>query len=150
MKEMLNERLILLAAAQECMTDVADMIEQWDKSQLIVEKSTFETMNVSDTILNLSKEGNILIKKIKERYRASLVSLNVEDTQKVNAFLEQVQGLFHNIVDNASKANEISHKLEAEVAVQREIEDGIKRAYVRVCESVDSAVACTEFVLAEL
>ena len=149
MKEMLNERLILLATAQECMTNVSDMIDQWDKSQLIVEKSTFETMNVSDTILNLSNEGNLLIEKIKERYRASLASLNAEDTQKVNTFLEQVQGLFYNIVENASKANEVSHKLEAEVAVQREIEDGIKRAYVRVIESVDSAVACAEFVLAE-
>jgi len=150
MKEMLNERLILLATAQECMANVADMIDQWDKSQLIVEKSTFETMNVSDTILNLSNEGNLLIEKIKECYRASLASLNAEDTQKVNTFLEQVQGLFYNIVENASKANEVSHKLEAEVAVQREIEDGIKRAYVRVIESVDSAVACAEFVLAEI
>jgi hypothetical protein len=150
MKDMVNERLILLATAQECMTGVADMMDLWDKSQSIVEKSTFETMNVSDKILNLSKEGNRLIEKIQNSYRGSLASLNPDETQKVNIVLEKVQGLFDTILENASIANDISHNLENEVAIQREIEEGIRQSLSRVGESVDSAVACAEFVMAGL
>jgi predicted transcriptional regulator len=150
MKDIINERLILLATAQECMTDVSDMIEQWDKSQLIVEKSTFETMNVSDKILNLSHQGNQLIEKIRDTYRESLTSLNSIETQNVNRFLEEVHGIFHNILENASIANEVSHKLEEEVAIQKEIEDGIKLSCRLIGERVDEAVACAELVMAEL
>jgi hypothetical protein len=150
MKDINSERLILLATAQECMTDLADMIDQWDKSQLIVEKSTFETMNVSDKILNLSKEGNRLVEKIHDTYRGSLTSLNSIETQKVNSFLEEVQGIFYNILENALTANEISHNLEEEVAVQREIEEGIKQSCRLVGESIDTAVACAELMIAEL
>jgi hypothetical protein len=47
---MTSERLLLLATAQEYMTDVADKMDKWDNSQLTVEKSAFEAMNVSDHI----------------------------------------------------------------------------------------------------
>jgi hypothetical protein len=149
MMDTLYERLILLSTAQECMMDVADRMDQWDKSQLIVEKSTFETMNVSDKILNLSIEGNRLIEKIQERYLLTLASLNPDEEQKVNAFLEEVKGLFYKIFENASKANDVSHNLETQVAVQREIEEGIKQSFCYICENVDLAVACAELVMAE-
>ncbi len=147
MKDMINERLILLATAQESMTDVT---EQWDGSQLIVEKSTFETMNVSDKILNLSKEGNCLIKRIQECYHGNLVGANPDEAKKIAVLLKEVQGLFHNILENAAASNEISHNLEREVASQRDIKDDIKTAVGQISVSIDSAVACAEFMLAEL
>jgi hypothetical protein len=150
MKDMINERLILLATAQECMNDVSDAMERWDSSQLILEKSAFESMNVTDKVLNLSKEGNQLVNRLQSSYRDILAGTKAEDVQKITVMLDEVQGLFKNILETSIAGNEISHNIEKETALQKEIEEGLKGCVNKVSESLDSAVACAEFMLAEI
>lgn len=149
MEEMVNERLILLATAQECMTDVTEVMEQWESSQLILEKSAFESMNITDKILNLSKEGDFLVKRLQSCYLEPFAGTKAEDTGEITALLEETQGLFNNILEASITGNEISHNIERETALQKEFEEVIKCCLCQVNESIDSAVACTEFILAE-
>ena len=149
MVDMVNERLILLATAQECMTDVVEVMEQWDSSQLNLEKSAFESMNITDKILNLSKEGKILVKRLQSCYGKTFAGTKAENAGKITALLEEAQGLFNKILDASMTGNEISHNMERETALQKEIEEGLKCSLCQVNGSIDSAVACAEFILAE-
>lgn len=150
MKDMLNERLILLATAQESMLDVADMMNQWDKSQLATEKSAFDSMNVSDKVLNMSKEGSRIIERLQGCCSEISVGTSADKYLKMMTLLDEVRNLFCSITDASAAANDISHKIEGEVATQKVIEENIRGHLNQVMESIDSAVACAELMLAEL
>lgn len=158
MKNMLNEKLALLSTAQECMMDVADILEQLDNSQVFIEKSAYDSMNVSDKIVNLSKEGNQMLEKLQEHFNICNVTMGSavstvisrEEAQKMNALLQEIYFLLHNILTDAARANEISHQIEAEAAHQREIEDNFRNSICGIREGIDSTAACAEFLLAEL
>jgi hypothetical protein len=149
MKDMMKEKVVILAKAQQSMADITDRFEEWDNSQLIVEKSAFTAMNVSDTILNLSKEGNCLVETLRNYYGERHIGAEAEDIRKITALLKDVQGLFHDILVNANEANDTAHDLEIEIARQSAIEEGIKMSIDLVNEGLDSAAACAEFMLAE-
>jgi len=149
MEDMINKRLILLATAQECMTAVVEVMEQWDSSQLILEKSAFESMNITDKILNLSKDGKFLVKRLQNCYGETFTGTKTEYAREITALLEEAQGLFNNILEASITGNEISHNMERETALQKEIEEGLKCSLCQVNGSIDSAVACAEFILAE-
>jgi hypothetical protein len=148
MKEMISQKVAQLGAAQECMLGVSDRIEQWEQSQLTLEKSAFTAINISDKILNLSMEGTSLIDKLHKELDAVLGDI---DSPEMHApMLKELQQLFDHILSQAKDANDIAHQLELEVALQREIGEGMKNNLGTVAESLDAAVACAEFVLADM
>lgn len=150
MKDMINERLKLLAQAQECMVDVADIMDQWENSQAVLEKSTYDTMNISDQALNLSKEGNKLIARLLFSCEKIAKNPDKAETESMTVLLEEAGSMFHKMLNVNKSANEIAHKLEQEVAYQREIAENMKNSVVTISQSVNQAVACAEFLMAEL
>lgn len=150
MKDTIDERLKLLATAQECMVDVAITIEQWENSQSVLEKSTFDAMNVTDRALNLSKEGKRMISKLSDCYRNSSDQILHNGTEEMALLLNEATLLFRTILDTAYRANEIAHNLEREVESHREIAEHMKSSVEFIGKSVDQAVACAEFLQAEL
>lgn len=148
MKDMLCQKVAQLGAAQECMVDVADRIEQWEHSQLILEKSAFTAINTSDKILDRSMKGTSLLDNLHTELNTSTGKTYSKET--LEPILKEIQLLFDQILSQAKEANEIAHNLELEVALQREIGEGMKYNLGTVGDSLDAAVACAEFILAEL
>lgn len=150
MKNMICEKLVQLGAAQECMVEVADQIEQWEHSQLILEKSAFTSINTSDRILNLSVNGTDLVENLHNKLVSVLKGSLTGSMEKIEPMLQEIQVLFDRILGQAKEANDIAHQLELEVALQREIGDGMKSKIGTINDSLEAAVACAEFILAEL
>ena len=150
MRDMISEKLIQLATAQGCMTDVADMMEHWANSQLNTEKIAYESLNESDKVLNMSKEGYRLIELLQDCCKEISAGTTADKYLKMTALLEEIKNLFQNINEATSTVNDISHKIEGEVAFQKEIEEEIRSHLVHVGESLDIAVACAELTLAEI
>jgi len=148
MKEMISQKIAHLGAAQECMVRVSDRIEQWEHSQLILEKNAFMAINTSDKILNLSMEGSTLIDKLYEKLEAVLGDIN--NPEVAMPILKELRQQFDHILRHAKEANDIAHNLELEVALQRDIGEGMKSNLSTVSESLDAAVACAEFILADM
>ncbi|MDF2908043.1 MAG: hypothetical protein K0R34_3364 [Herbinix sp.] len=149
MKDIANQRLVHLATAQESIFDVTKLIEQWEESQTVLEKNAFDTMNMSDTILNLSKEGTKLVERLQVYFLTGMADAREEDIKFVASLLKEIQGMFDRIVDHSFCANETAHILENEVASQREIGDGMKSNVCKVMDQIDSCAACEEFLFAE-
>jgi uncharacterized protein YPO0396 len=150
MKDMVKDRLILLATAQEYMIEVADKLEQWENSQLVTEKYMFESMNETDKVLNLSREGSHLIKKMKDFCSEGNIGEASDQHLKLESQLQEFQNLFKNIMTSSAAANELSHRIESEAAEQKKMEEEIRNTLSQVSGSIESAVACAEIVLAEL
>lgn len=144
----LNEKLLVLADAQECMTNVADIMEQWDNSQLNSEKLAYESINLSDTLLNMSKEGYRLMLLLEEYCKE--LSTSADKYLKTTAFLDEIKSVFQNISENAEIENEICHQMEEEIANQREMQESIKNCLYQIGESLDVSVASTELILSEI
>jgi dsDNA-specific endonuclease/ATPase MutS2 len=150
MMDIANQRLVHLATAQESIYDVTKMIEQWEQSQAELEKNAFDTMNMSDSILNLSKEGKKIVERLQEYFLTPMAETGEEDASLVAMLLQDVQGMFDRIVDHSFCANETAHILENEVAKQREIGEDMKKQVCRVIDEIDSCAACEEFLFAEI
>lgn len=146
---MMNERLVLLATAQESMTEVDDKMAKLDISQLTIEKSAFDAMNVSDHILNMSRECKGLVAKMQEYLQRCTVCPEEEAKLNIASLLEELQNKLQKIGTASSDINDISHKIEGETASQRVIKEGINHSLTHVRESVDVAVACAEFTFCE-
>ncbi len=146
----IDERLKLLASSQESMTKIADIIEQWEKSQAALEKCTFDSMNISDTALNLSKEGNRQILKLMDNRRMLEEQSDSEAAEAMNNLLTEAGSLFHNILETARTASEIAHNLEQKVAYQREITEHLKDSVDVIEKSLNQTVACADFLYAQL
>lgn len=150
MKETLNEKLILLATAQERMFHISDMMEQFDNSQVFIEKSAYDSINESDKILNLSKESFHIIEKLQEYISFCYNCEDKENSLKIKTLMKEVQILLQNILAQAIQVNEVSHQIEAEAAYQREIGDKLKGTLCEIGDGIDSAAACAEFLLTEM
>lgn len=150
MKDLMKDGLILLATAQEFMADVADKMTKWEKSQLVLEKSAFNSLNLSDEVMNLSKNGSILVGRLLECCQRLLKNPCAAEQKKISAVLEELLDTFNKISEDSAIINEISHRIEAETAAQREVEDAVKKSLTKVGESVNTATACTEFIMTEL
>ncbi len=148
MKEMISQKVAQLGFAQECMANVSDRIQQWEHSQLILEKSAFTALNTSDKILNLSVEGTTLIENLRKELNAALGSNDISVLHV--PVLKDLQLMFDHILSQAKESNDIAHKLELEVALQREIGEEMKHNLSTVGESLDAAVACAEFIIADI
>lgn len=149
MKDIANQRLVHLATAQESIFDMTSKIEQWEHSQVVLEKNAFDTMNMSDTILKLSKEGTNLVEQLQEYFLTGMADARDEDIKYVASLLHEIQGMFSKILDHSFCANETVHILEKEIAEQREIGENMKNQICKVTDNIDSVAACEEFLFAE-
>ena len=146
MNEMISERLIQLTLAQESMKDVVDIMNHLDKSQLAVEKNAFDSINCSDSSLNLAKEGYQLASKLLVSYRSIQETVNFSDD--ITDLVKELGEVFKKILTAAYTSNDVSHIMEREVAYQRDITDDAKNAISTINASVEQAVACAETLLA--
>jgi len=149
MKDIANQRLIYLATAQESIFDVTKLIENWEQSQSILEKNAFDTMNLSDTVLNLSKEGTKLVERLQEHFLTGMKDAREDEIKLVASLLQEILGMFDRIVDHSFCANETAHILENEIAKQQEIGEDMKTQVCKVIDNIDSCAACEEFLFAE-
>lgn len=150
MNKNINERLMLLAKVQESMMDVSIIMEQWEYSQSVLEKNSFDAINNSDKALNLSKEGNMLIDQLLDNCCLKCSEADKEKTDALVVILKEARDLFQKIVEASKAANDTAHVLEHEVANQRVIADNFKETVSNIRSNVDEAAACAEFILAEL
>ena len=97
MKELLNERLILLATTQEQMTKITDMMEQWSDSQQNTEKDAFDAMNVSDHVLNSTKEGKKLLDLLEESVHDISSDIDSGRYFITTGFLNEIRKVFNNL-----------------------------------------------------
>lgn len=149
MKELVKDKLIQLATAQEFMVGTTDKLVQWDKSQLTMEKSAFDSLNLSDEVLNLSKSGSVLVGRLLECCQELLRNPRAAEQKKVALVLEELLEIFGRIEDSSARINEISHRIESEAETQKEIEEGIKNSLGEMAETIDTAAACAEFMMSE-
>lgn len=146
----LDEKLLVLSNAQENMTYIADIMEQWDCSQFDVERIAYESINLSDSVLNMSKEGCRLTELLEECCREVSKEISADQYSKMSALLEEIQSTFQNISETTMVENEICHQMEEEIANQRELQENIKSRLSRISESLDVSVASAELILSEL
>ncbi|MDF2512075.1 MAG: hypothetical protein K0S04_1941 [Herbinix sp.] len=150
MRNKLNEKLLVLANAQERMTYVSDIMEQWDNSQFNAEKIAYESINLADSVLNMSKEGYRLSLLLEECCKEMSMGTSADKYLRMTAFLEEIKSLFQNISEATTVENEICHQMEEEIANQRELQENIKSTLSQIGESLDVSVASTELILSEL
>lgn len=150
MRDLMKDNLIVLANAQEFMAEVADKMAKWDNSQLVMEKSAFESLNLSDEVLNLSKNGVDLVGRLLECCHSLVENPCAVEQSKVKAVLMELLASFDKITESSANINEIAHSIEAEAAVQRDLEGEIKKSLTGLNESIDTAAACAEFIMTEL
>lgn len=149
MKDIVRDRLIMLAKSRERMNEIDEKLGIWDSFQLTVEKSMFETMNTSDKVLNLSRQGKRLMNLL-ETYTNEQQGTTEADKPEVNLIVKDIQRIFEEICINSAKINELMHRFEGEIACQREVEDELQNELSQISECLDSALACAELVMAEM
>ncbi len=149
MKDISKQRLIYLATAQESIFDLTKYIEQWERTQSVLEKNAFDTMNINDKILKLSKEGSKLVERLQENVLAGAKASREEDIKTVAALLQELEETLKRIEEHTCCTNETVHILENEVVKQQEIGEAMKSQVCKVTDNIDSAVACEEFLFTE-
>jgi methyl-accepting chemotaxis protein len=150
MRDDVNERLKSLACSQECMMRIADSMDQWENSQLILEQSTFDAINISDKAVTLSKEGRRLAAGLQECFNEISHELAGEATNKISATINEMNVILQNLVKVAVASSEISHNIEREASTQREVVEFMKCSVDKAMESLDSTVACAELIMADM
>ena len=149
MKDMMQEKLVHLAAAQTCMMNVADGMEEWSERQLNTEQTAYESLNASDMVLNLSKEGNRLVELLQGCCSEISKGTSTEKYLKMSSLMEEIKNLFQNINTVIKKVNDNSHIIEEEIAKQKDIENDIQQNLLEVKDCLDCAVACVELLMAD-
>lgn len=149
MKDMFYERLILLAAAQEKLNSVTDTLEQWDNSLHSMEKYAFEAINTADKVLNISGEGERLVRLLQECFLGHSDKVSSDVKQREAALLDSINRLFHEITEISAANIELSHKLETVAVGQKELKDEVTGSLSEIGERLNCAIACAELVVAE-
>ena len=148
MKDMISQRIVQLGAAQECMGHVSDLVEKLEQSQLRIEKSSYEAMNSTDKVLNLSREGKELTAKLLANYQSYVANPSDIERHSMTILLEEMCMLLTKITDNATTDNEILHTIEREVANQCNETEKISSSISMVSDSINQAAACAEIIMA--
>ncbi len=149
MNNTMKERLIHLATAQELMAEASDKMTEWDKSQLNMEKSAFDSLNLSDQVLKFSKEGSMLINRLLECCQSVAKNPQVTEQKKMKVVLEEIHDVFNKINEASMSISKISHKIEAEAAAQKDLEESIRDTFAKAEEKINTVAASTELVMAE-
>ncbi len=148
MKDMVNERILQLSSAQERLIQAADIMDQLSRSQLLIEKHSYEAINTTDMVLSLSKEGMSLVRSLKEGGEAYIANPSTEGKDRLLLLLNDLNGLLHKIMEAASTDNELLHSIEKVADTQYGLTDGLKESIHVVSQSVEQAAACAEMVMA--
>lgn len=149
MKDTIKDRLIHLAVAQEFMTDVTDKMADWDKSQSVMEQSAFDSLNVSDDVLRLSREGSELIDNLSECCLALVKNPGVTEQKELSEVLAEIHNIFNKINEASARISIISHQIEGQAAIQKKLEEGVKQSLEQLGGSIDTVAACAEFIMAD-
>lgn len=144
----IQDRLIILAATQKSMVEVTNKLNKWDNSQICIENSAYESMNTSDEVLILCKEGNQLVGKLLECCSSMMKNPGVEQCKKTEVVLEDLLKVFMRITQSSNNINELAHRIEMETATQKVMEDSIMESLQSIGNSIDEVVASTELYLA--
>lgn len=150
MKEEISDKLKLLAKSQEYLIEITEMMNQWNTSQLFLEKTMFDSLNNSDRVLNLSREGRQLSAKLLECCNNLNDKTDSNVVHILREIAEETEQIYTNLVSASKKANEIAHNLEEQISCQRQASENIEDSLEYISDSVDQAAACAEFLLSEL
>lgn len=148
MKDLISEKLMILATAQDRIVEVASRLEKMENSVIVMEKKSFELLNSSDKLVCMSKEGMLLTDRLKETF----VSNNLEtvmDKDILIHIVDEIQNYFHNIYNTSIMSSNSSHEIETEAVYQREYKEFINASLSLISDSINSAVACAELMLTE-
>ncbi len=149
MKDMVYERLIELSFAQESLIQAGELMDKLCLSQQKIEKYSYEAMNITDTVLNLTKQGKLLVNKLKDG--GCEYSENPCEVGKDNLIqlLDEMNQLLSNIMASAMSDNEILHSIEYTAADQCGITEELKNSICSVDNCINHAVACAELIMAK-
>lgn len=148
MKDMLCEGVIKLSDVHECMIKAMGILEMMDKSKDVLEKNAYESMNATDTALNLSDKGLILVGSLKACSH-TLKNYSFEEKQEqMDRLLDVLTDILELIQTTATLESEYLHAIEEEVACHWELSDILKNKLYKISDSLDQTVACAELILA--
>lgn len=147
MKDMVYERLIELSTAQESLIHAGELMDRLCLSQQRIEKHSYEAMNMTDTVLNLTKQGEKLLIKLKEGSCAYSGKPCEVGKDNLIQFIEEMQSLLSQIIQSSVTDNEILHSIEYSAAEQCGVTEELKTSISAVSNIVDHAVACAELVM---
>lgn len=150
MREMINDKMKKFAASQEFFDNISDVTKQWDTSQLYLEKMMFDSLNNSDCVLNLSKEGRQLSSKLLECCDKIKGNDDTIILTQIAEIAEEIKTIFSKLVNSSKEASEISHTMEEHVNHQRQAAEECKASVHQIKENIDEAMACAEFLLTEM
>lgn len=144
MKDMVYERVIELSSAQESLIQTGELMDKLCLSQQKIEKYSYEAMNLTDTVLNLTRQGKQMVKQLRDGgFDYSENPCEAGKDQLIH-LLEEMNQLLCKIMESAMSDNEILHSIENTAAVQCGITEELKASIGSVGECVDHAVAGAE------
>ena len=144
MGERANEYLRQLAQAQEGVFDVSGVLEKWEASRRKLEKTSFDSINISDKAMNLSREGKKLAAELLSKYSQLTERLDMDDVKNLEGLLEETVMVFQRLREVALLSSDTAHSLEQEAAMQREITESVTDSIDLIGKSINQAVACLE------
>ncbi len=147
MKDMVYERLIELSSAQETLIQAGELMDKLVQSQQKIEKYSYEAMNMTDTVLNLTKQGQQLVSKLRDgglRYTENPCEAGKDSLIQL---IDAVQNLLNNIIKSAVSDNEILHSIEYTAADQCGMTEELKASISSISNCLGHAVACAELVM---
>lgn len=148
MKDMISEKLIILATAQNRLAEVASRLDKMENSVMTMEKASFELLNNSDKLVNMSKESLLLANRLKEVF-AGISEDKVTNKDIIEQIIDEIHIKLHNMHNTALNNSSSSHDIEAEAVCQRENKEFINDSLSLISDSINSAVACADLLLAQ-
>ena len=144
MGERADEHLKQLAHAQEGIFDISGILEKWEASRKKLEKTSFDSINISDKAMNLSKEGKKLATELLSKYSQLAEKPDTDGIKDLEGLLEETVMAFQRLREVALLSSDTAHSLEQEVAMQREIAENVAASIDLIGRSINQAVACAE------
>jgi len=148
MQEMIKERLMVLANAQNRLAEVSNRLNRMEKSVVAMERCSFDLLNKSDKMISMSKATLLLVEKLKE----VLTGVNLDsviDRDILAGIIDDIKSGIQSIYNTCMESNSSSHEIESEAVCQRENKEFINNMLEVIESSISSAVACAEMLLAQ-
>ena len=141
-----NERLKQLASTQEMLVAVNGFTEEWLDSQKLLEKVTYDTINITDTMLNLSQKGNEWVSLLQPNYNKMLENPSEVDRELIARCLKELHYIFVKIQEAIKAFSDSAHAMDRELVHHKEIMDHIQSSVTFIGSNINQIVAFEEFV----